>query len=78
MIAYAKFNGFLNVGYIINGFKRILRFRCHCLLIEYRTVPLRRRASHGTHPMSFKANITYLISLESGEAKYYARFYIIK
>ena len=27
MIAYAKFKGFLNVGYIINGFKWILSLR---------------------------------------------------
>ena len=40
MIAYEKFNGFLTVGYILNGFKYISSFRCHCHLFEYRTMPL--------------------------------------
>ena len=39
-IANAKFNGILNVGYILNGFKWILSFRRHCHLVEYGTMPL--------------------------------------
>ena len=34
MIAYAKFNGFLTVGYFLNG-----KF-CYCHLVEYSTMPL--------------------------------------
>ena len=39
-IANAKFNGILNVGYILNGFKWILSFRRHYHLVEYGTMPL--------------------------------------
>ena len=34
MSAYAKFNGFLNVGYVLNGLKWVLIFRCRCHLVE--------------------------------------------
>ena len=38
--AYAKFCGILIVGYVLNEFKWILSFRCHCQLVEYPNMPL--------------------------------------
>ena len=39
-IAYAKFHEILMVGYILNEFKWISSFRCHCHLVEYPNMPL--------------------------------------
>ena len=34
-----QLNGCLNVKYILNGFKWSLSLRCHCHLVEYRSMP---------------------------------------
>ena len=63
MIAYAKFNGFLNEGYILNGFRWILNFSCHCQRVEYRTMPL--STTPNTFPMWVDfINIHNLVLLE--------------
>ena len=54
MIAYAKLNEFLNVGYILNGFNLVLSFRCHLALspcgIPYHAFNCRFPQSHPSTP----------------------------
>ena len=54
-ILYAKFHGIFIVGYILNEFKYILRFRCHCQLVEYPTMHIKHLiCKRPTSTLSYK------------------------